>query len=86
LSLEDRAHAVEDAQAQLAEVRPAMVDRLRGDGAQDALRHGRGARDLEKVPAGGAGSVGGHGSVSGKASLAKMNNECKMQVKQIDGS
>ena len=52
LGLEDRPDAGQHLAAELAELRPAMVDRRLGDGGEHRQRRVGRARDLQEMPAG----------------------------------
>jgi hypothetical protein len=52
LRLEDALHSLEHREADLLEFGAAVVDGRAIDGAQDAVRHVRGSRDLEEMAAG----------------------------------
>ena len=56
--LEDAFHAGEAALAQRSEVRAAVIDRRKVDGAQHAVRDVRRARDLQEVTAGRCEGIG----------------------------
>ena len=58
LGLEDALDAVEDAAAELLELRPAMIDDGHVHGPKDAIGHGRGAGDLQEMAAGAARLIG----------------------------
>jgi hypothetical protein len=61
LGLEDLLHAGNHLAAQRAELGPAVVDGGQADGAQDAVGHRAGARDLQEVAAAGVFVESDHG-------------------------
>jgi hypothetical protein len=58
---ENLLHIGQDFQAEGTELGTPVVDGGRADGAQDAVRYGRGARNLQKVAACGVEIGGQHG-------------------------